>query len=426
MKKYSMILLILATLLFLACESKNPGNDEPIFIETEIILSENELTIYEGVEMSIFASYESGNKCTPSWNSSDSKIVAITSVAEDESMCVFKALKVGTAQITAREETLAATCEILVLADSFFISTNELIMFPNCDTTLNAWYKSGKSVEILWSSSNENVVKISNYGKVSAVGVGTAIITATSESNVLECKVTVRELSGQAANHAWVDLGLSVRWATMNMDATSETDYGKWYCWGEIEPKTSFAWATYKWYDNNYTINWGEFYFYAITKYTLDDGWHRGRWYEEQTTTKVIDGVTTYETTYVFVGDNKKFLEPEDDVATVKWGSQWRMPSQAECQELVDNCRWVYGSINGVMGTKIIGPNGQFIFIPAAGCADPDGKYGVGSYATFWSNEIAYSTGNAFYVSCGKSTCECDKYYYRVGGRSVRPVCPFE
>lgn len=423
MKKYSIIFLVVITHLFLACESKTP-----VFIETGIILSKNELTVYEGRACSISASYESGNKCTPRWSSSDSTIVAISSVEENGSKCLLKTIKAGTAQIIAKDENFTAVCEVSVVADSFFISTNELTMYLNSDTTLRAWRKSGQATKVSWLSSDENVVKISSlgdYGKVSAIGAGTAIVTAIWESNVLECKVTVREYSGQTSNHTWVDLGLSVRWATMNVDATSETDYGGWYGWGEIEPKYSVSWSTYKWYDNDYPINWGDFYFNAITKYTIDDGHHKGRWYEEQTKTSVVDGVTTYETTYVFVGDNKHFLDPEDDVATVKWGSQWRMPSKSECQELVDKCRWVYGSVDGVMGTKIIGPNGQSIFIPAAGYLTPDdGAWNVGKAAIFWSNQIAYSTGSAFYVYCSKE-CECDDYY-RIWGCSVRPVCPFE
>ena len=420
MKRLFYIFLVISICALSACE-----NNETVNKETGIILSEQEIVLYEEQTATIYASYESGNTCTPFWESSDSMIVSISSIAKQGSKCLIKALAAGKEQIIAKDDKLQAFCNVIILEDSFYINTNKLILFPGCDTTLNVWYKSGKAVHGSWSSSNEEVVKVSYLGVVSAIGAGTAVISVTSGNDILECEVIVREYSGQTSNHTWVDLGLSVRWATMNVDATSETDYGGWYCWGEIEPKYSVSWSTYKWYDNDYPINWGDLYSNAITKYTIDDGWHKGRWYEEKTTTTVVDGVTTYETIYVFVGDNKRVLDSEDDVATVKWGGQWRMPSKSECQELVDKCRCVYGSIDGVMGTKIIGPNGQSIFIPAAGYADPDGKpHLVGESALFWSNEIGYFTSNAFYLHLQKE-CEC-KSYDRIRGYSIRPVCPFE
>ena len=124
----------------------------------------------------------------------------------------------------------------------------------------------------------------------------------------------------------YVDLGLSVKWATFNLGATSPEDYGDYFAWGETEPKEEYTWANYKWCDGTDT---------HITKYNTSDG--------------------------------KITLELEDDAAHVNWGSNWRMPSKDELKELIDSCQWERATLNDVVGNKITGPNGNSIFIPAAG-----------------------------------------------------------
>lgn len=65
--------------------------------------------------------------------------------------------------------------------------------------------------------------------------------------------------------------------------------------------------------------------------------------------------------------DGKKILEPEDDAATVKLGAPWRMPTEDEIKELVDKCTWTWTTQDGKNGYKVIGPNGNSIFLPAGG-----------------------------------------------------------
>ena len=119
--------------------------------------------------------------------------------------------------------------------------------------------------------------------------------------------------------------------------------------------------------------------------------------------------------------DNKTVLDPEDDVAHVKWGGNWRMPTKAEQKELLNNCTWTWTTQNGVNGYKVTGPNGNSIFLPAAGY-----RYGTG----------VNIRGSGYYLS--SSLCSCSSYYanylyfysdyydwdslYRYYGQSVRPV----
>ena len=55
------------------------------------------------------------------------------------------------------------------------------------------------------------------------------------------------------------------------------------------------------------------------------------------------------------------------DAATANWGGSWRMPKSTELKELIDNCTWTWTTQNGVNGYKVIGTNGNSIFLPAAG-----------------------------------------------------------
>ena len=116
--------------------------------------------------------------------------------------------------------------------------------------------------------------------------------------------------------------------------------------------KTNYDWSTYKWcHGSNNTL----------TKYCTN---------------------SSYGTV-----DNKTTLDPEDDVASEKWGANWRMPTEDEFNELRDKCSWTLYSINGVYGQKVTGPNGNYIFLPAAGYRDgmvvhwggSDGSYGSAS-----------------------------------------------
>ena len=120
--------------------------------------------------------------------------------------------------------------------------------------------------------------------------------------------------------------------------------------------------------------------------------------------------------------DNKTTLEPGDDVATVKWGGSWRMPTTAEQQELLNNCTWTWTTLNGVNGYRVTGPNGNSIFLPAAGCSYRTGVYLQGAFGVYWSSSSDYYSCYA----CGfdfTSSNYSGYYDSRYGGRSVRPVC---
>ena len=122
--------------------------------------------------------------------------------------------------------------------------------------------------------------------------------------------------------------------------------------------------------------------------------------------------------------DNKTTLEPADDVASVKWGGKWRMPTLDEIKELKDNCTWEWTTLNGVKGYRVTGPNGNSIFLPAAGYSSGTEEYSQGFVGGYWSSSLDSSnSGRAyglFFISGSYVWVNNDRYY----GRTVRPVCP--
>ena len=199
------------------------------------------------------------------------------------------------------------------------------------------------------------------------------------------------EDDGIILGHKYVDLGLSVKWATCNVGATEPWEYGGYYAWGETEEKSKYQWGTYKWCNGN--LN-------SITKYCTDSD---------------HDHV-----------DNKNVLDPEDDVAHVKWGGSWRMPTKDEIEELRDNCTWQWTTLNSVNGYKVTGPNGNSIFLPASGIffysgistRDEEGVY-LSSSLYEERRSLGCLYANNFSFSENGYRCSFTSRDY---GYSVRPV----
>ena len=201
----------------------------------------------------------------------------------------------------------------------------------------------------------------------------------------------------------WVDLGLpsGLLWATRNVGASSPTDYGNYYAWGETQPKSEYSWDTYA-------------YGY---EYYDDDG-------NQQIT------LTKYNPTDSNQGpvDDLTMLLPGDDAATANWGDGARMPTNEEWLELYNNTTSCWVTINGVNGRRFTGPNGNRIFLPAAGVRYDDSidiglGVDVGYAGHYWSSSLYmnYPSG-AYDFDFNSDRCEADYYGSRLFGHSVRPV----
>jgi len=168
----------------------------------------------------------------------------------------------------------------------------------------------------------------------------------------------------------FVDLGLSVKWATCNIGAQKPNQYGGYFAWGETSTKDYYD-------DDNYSI-------------------------QERYNTK---GVC--------------ILDSLDDAAYMLWGEDWRIPTKEEIQELKQKCRWQWTILNNTYGYKVTGPNGNSIFLPAAGLR--------------FQNRLELSEINAYYWSSSLDKTMADLLLFDSSviqltnlapsvGRSIRPV----
>lgn len=195
------------------------------------------------------------------------------------------------------------------------------------------------------------------------------------------CDTNEAQTSGTA-----VDLGLSVKWADINLGASAPEDYGNYYSWGVIKEKGSYNRATdYEHFNSN-----GKYY---------NIGKH-------------ISG-TSY------------------DAAHISWGGKWRMPAWDELQELYNSCTWAWTTQNGIHGYKVTGPNGNSIFLPAAGyhMAGNGNTINVGRTCCYWtdlanSENSRYAYG--FYQGYDYQQQWKTKGFLRNDGLNIRPVCNYK
>ena len=191
--------------------------------------------------------------------------------------------------------------------------------------------------------------------------------------------------------HQYIDLGLSVNWATSNIGSRSVDPErpGEWFAWGETEAKYDFS--------HNY---------YLAPK--------QDRYYEGKLS----------------------FLLPSDDAATVLWGEDWRLPTKEEFQELIDNCEWEWTKESGsYWGYKVTGPNGNSIFLPAGGMERRNEWINRESGLYYWTGSCKFDDPERepkAWQFCSTSD-ETDKSKNRSllmtlvplsvqSGRSIRPV----
>lgn len=130
----------------------------------------------------------------------------------------------------------------------------------------------------------------------------------SSEANTRNVNNNVYEKTGSHNGYDYVDLGLSVKWATCNIGTKSPSGWGNYFAWGETQIKSDYSWTTY--FDSK-DSNGTEFYtYYWGTR-----------------------------------GFNSISSTSGHDVARVIWGGEWRMPTEEELKELLSKCDWKYTNL---------------------------------------------------------------------------------
>ena len=200
---------------------------------------------------------------------------------------------------------------------------------------------------------------------------------STSPAGTVDLGIVMTRTDGTTYKLYWAKSNLSDKGLCANPE-----DYGDYYAWGETESKSDYSWSTYKWCNGSSS---------TLTKYNT----------------------------------KSSVLDQEDDVASVKLGGKWRMPTDAEWTELRTKCTWTWTTNyngTGVSGRIVTAPNGNSIFLPAAGYRYDTNLNVVGFYGYYWSSSL--STDFLDYAwSAYFDSDDVSRYgSHRFLGRSVRPV----
>lgn len=292
---------------------------------------------------------------------------------------------------------VAAACEKkpvepeTVSAESVILSTQTLCLGRGETFVLTATVLPEDTTEpaVLWSSDNTAIVRVDEEGTVTAVSVGSATVTATvkaTPSVSASCLVEVDSVMG-------VDLGLSVIWASCNVGATIPEDFGNYYSWGELSPKTKYNWESYK-----YVIP-GDL---TILKYNTEPEYG--------------------------TADNLTILEAADDAAAQTLGGKWRTPTKADWDEIwgSPNCKWIWTKHNLEDGTSVRGcevvnnKTGVTLFLPFAGYAAQETIQQQNEYGYYWTADL--DADYAYCAYCMDLSSDAWYTYMRYQGMPVRAV----
>lgn len=293
-----------------------------------------------------------------------------------------------------------------IAVESLSMNTNSMKLNPGDTEQLQAIISPLDAIEkdVRWETSDTWVASVDRFGRVKAVGVGSATITAyASSGESTTCTVTVEESVTDHNDHDYIDLGLGVKWATFNVGASKPEEYGDYFAWGETEPKSDYSWSAYKYRQS------GDSYENIIfNKYCLSN--HNTYWGGNGSP------------------DNKSILDPEDDAAYVNWGGDWRMPTIEEWEELINNCIWTWTSdYNGtgiagrIVTSKRPGYSDKSVFLPAAGYL-VDNRLGGREWGHYWSSSLYMGYPySSFEILFGSENYK-ETLSFRRTGYPIRPV----
>lgn len=246
-----------------------------------------------------------------------------------------------------------------------------------------------------WSYNDEyGNLKLNSYCKIYVPASAEETFKTANGWEEYASQIIPMEFEMAVDEYSYVDLGLpsGTLWATCNVGAENPWDYGDYFAWGEVTTKDYYDWDTYKYCKG--TEN-------TMTKYCNESEYG-------------YNGYT----------DNLTVLESEDDAATVNMGSDWRMPTQAEFQELKENCDWEWTDNyngKGVSGYIVKSRRGSsLIFLPAAGYRHNFVLGNADSFGGYWSSSVDYRdlAWRLTFLTSGCSVDDGSRYC----GFSVRPV----
>lgn len=341
-------------------------SDHPVVPVEKIELDCNSLTLTEGEKATIIATVKPDNATYKSftWSSDNSGVASVS-----DGVVTATAPGMATITVTTVDGLHTATCLVTVNAKPVAVtginlnkSTLKLVVKESETLIATVEPENAANKTVTWKTEDETIATVNNNGKVTGVNRGSVKITVTTDDGgyTASCIVTVtRPSSGKVNGHLWVDMGLSVMWATCNLGASAPEDYGYSYTWGDITARSScYGWESCRF-------------------------WTGGSMAEDVRFSK-------YNTDYLHgTVDNKTTLEKADDAASINWGGTWRLPTIAEWEELKSQCIWSWTTQGGRRGCKVTSPiTGNSIFLPAAGFIFTSTRMLGGEYGYYWSSSL--------------------------------------
>ena len=277
------------------------------------------------------------------------------------------------------------THELEISKQGYYSVKNTVTISAGETVNINETLQIKKEISISTDLSGDKIYVDGNYVGISPINsnisYGSHEIKAERNGKTVSKTINVAQSGGDNSvkltfkqeynGHEYVDLGLSVKWATCNVGANKPEDYGNYYAWGETKTKK----------------------IYSIFNSKKDGKYMRD-----------ISGYTKY------------------DAARANWGGNWRMPTYDELNELITQCTWTWTVQNGVKGYMVTSKtNDNKIFLPAAG-----GRYGLslsdaGERGHYWSS-VPYRQDSDYYYLYFDSRHWGMSRFYCSYGYSVRPV----
>lgn len=243
---------------------------------------------------------------------------------------------------------------LFVLCSLVFVACEKRALMILSQQTINVDFEYGEYAISVTSIESWNVISMNTWINVITTSVssgkeklrfavarnegadirkGTIVLQNKMDGSCVELSVVQGAYVRDANGHKWVDLGLSVDWAIVNIGANILVDYGDYFSWGEVSTKERY------------------------------------------------DGCVTFEVPMLDIAGNPRY-----DAATANWGGTWRMPTSAEMEELIAYCSWEWTSKYDVKGVLVTGPNGNSIFLPAAGYRTTTVTNDIGKCGYYWSS----------------------------------------
>ena len=282
---------------------------------TGVSLNKTSMSMTAGDTQTLTATITPSNATDKSvtWSSNNTSVATVSS----SGVVTAKAAGMATITVTTNDGAKTASCSVSVLPVSVTnVSLNKSVLSmyqSDTETLIAIVYPSNASNKgITWRSSDNSVAVVNSYGQVTALAAGSAIITVTTDDGgkTASCSVNV-----QSDPYGAVDLGLSVKWASYNYGAASITDSGGYYMWG--------------------------------------------------------DPAGTGVAMYYSAPDVNNISGTQYDIVRRNWGGNWRIPTRSEINELYSKCTLSSATVNGNIMVKIIGPNGNVIYLPLTGYSYP-------------------------------------------------------